>query len=74
MVIEDLLDKIDTGTSASKQDRSNRGKATVACVIAGLVVGLMVGYSKKWNLFYAAAGGAMIGGVAGAIFTPGSDK
>lgn len=68
--IDDILDKVNTGKDSSGKDRSNKSKAAIACVIAGIVVGLMVGSAKKWNLFYAAAGGGMIGGIAGAIFTP----
>lgn len=70
--IDEILDKVNTGKDSAGKDRSNRSKAAIACVMAGIVVGLMIGSSKKWNLFYSAAGGGLIGGVVGGILTPGS--
>lgn len=68
MILDQILD--DKPGKDGKRETSNRTKAGIACAVTGLVVGLMMGYSKKWNLFYAAAGGAVIGGAIGSIATP----
>lgn len=67
MFIDQLLDK---NEESGKNDKTNKTRAAIACGIAGLVVGLMLGYSKKWNLFYSGAAGAVIGGMAGSLATP----
>lgn len=68
MILDQLLDS--KPGKNGKTEASNRAKAGIACAITGLVVGLMIGYSKKWNLFYAAAGGTVIGGAIGSLATP----
>lgn len=70
MFIDEILEKVDSSKDSGSKDRSNRSKAAVACAIAGLIAGVALAQSKKWHLFYGAAGGAMIGGIVGALFVP----
>lgn len=74
MFIEDLLDKVDEIKNSDGSGNGPRTRSAFAAVIVGGVVGMMVGYSKKWNLFYSAFTGAFIGGVAGALFVPKAKK
>lgn len=50
-------------------DGLNKGRAAVACLIVGTLIGLMVGYGKKWNLIYSGGAGAAIGGAMGLLIT-----
>ena len=45
----------------------NTSKASVNGAITGLVIGLMVGYYKKYNIYASGLTGAILGGVATAI-------
>jgi hypothetical protein len=70
---DSLLEKID---EVKREDgtASPRAKSGFASFIVGGIVGTMVGYSKKWNLFYSAIGGAVLGGAIGSIIVPSTKK
>lgn len=70
MFVEDILDRVDQVKDKNGKDSGAKTRAIVAGVIAGGIVGLMIGYSKKWNLFYSAVSGSFIGGGLGAILVP----
>lgn len=68
--VSDLIDKIDDIKNDNNgNDGLNRTRSAFACMTVGAIVGLMVGYSKKWNLFYSIIGGGAVGSIAGAMFT-----
>jgi hypothetical protein len=69
----DNLDKIKNGSEDSG-DGMNKARAAFACGIIGTMTGLMVGYSKKWNLFYSAIVGGMIGVISASLFVPKDNK
>jgi hypothetical protein len=70
-MIDEILAKVDAVKSG---ERSPRARGTVASAIIGGLAGLMIGYSKKWNLFYSILGGAVTGTIVGAVFIPKSKK
>ena len=51
MFIEDMLDKVDHVNDADGKRVGAKTRSAVAGALAGCVIGLMIGYSKKWNLF-----------------------
>jgi len=68
MFVEDILDKADRIKNGQDDEHTARSRSAVACGIVGGLVGLMVGYSKKWKLFYSAIAGMAIGGLVGHAF------
>jgi hypothetical protein len=69
MYVDQILNKVD-GIKNSQGGPSYRNRSAFACMLVGGVTGLMIGFSKKWNLFYSALGGGLIGGVAGSLLVP----
>lgn len=67
MFVDDILDKADQIKDSKGRSAGPRTRSAVAGIIIGGIVGIMVGYSKKWNLFYSTVTGAVIGGAAGSL-------
>lgn len=67
-----LLDETKRIASESDdhKDGMSKKRATFSGIVIGGIVGLMVGYSKKWNLIYSIVGGAAIGGVISRVLSP----
>lgn len=74
MFVEDILDKAERIKNGQDNDHTARSRSAVACGIVGGLVGLMVGYSKKWKLFYSAIGGMAIGATVGHLFVAKTKK
>lgn len=72
--IESILDKVDQIKNEESDTATPRSRSGIAAIIVGGIVGIMVGASKKWNLFYSAIGGAVAGGVVGTLLVPKTDK
>jgi uncharacterized membrane protein len=70
-VIEDLLAKAESiKNEEGKNDGNNRTRSAFAGLIIGAIGGTMIGYTKKWNLFYSALTGAILGSGVTYVFTP----
>lgn len=68
--LSDLLDKgKELNNDDPGNDGLNRTRAAVACTLVGLLAGVMIGYSRKWNLAYAGLGGAGAGMLIGSLLT-----
>ena len=74
--VKNILDTVDKIKNGEEQpsDGLNRTRGAIAAVIIGSITGLMIGYSRKFNLFYSAILGGVIGGVITAVFTPNNNK
>lgn len=71
--IKTILDKVKSiGSTApgTHKDGTNKKKTALAAGSVGFVVGMMIGYSRKWNLFYSIAGGTVLFGVIGYLAAP----
>jgi hypothetical protein len=69
--IEDLLAKAESiKQEEEKNDGRNKLRSAFAGMIVGGITGLMIGYSRKWKLFYSIIGGATIGAAVTYVFTP----
>ena len=69
--IDPILQKVDQIKNEDKPVPGlSRTRSGVACLIVGTLVGLMIGHSRNWNLFYSAIGGGVVGGVVGTMLVP----
>lgn len=59
------------GTEPEKhKDGMSKKKAAFSGALVGIVIGLMASYTWKWNLFYGAIGGGIIGGSVASLISP----
>ncbi len=70
MYVDQLLERMGAVKDSNGSTNSEKIKSTAACAIVGGLTGLMIGYSKKWNLFYSFVTGAAIAGIIGSAFVP----
>lgn len=69
--IKTILDQVkNIGNPETHKDGTNKKRAAVAGGAIGLVVGTMIGYSRKWNMFYSIIGGVIVFGTLGYIIAP----
>jgi len=69
--IDQVFEKIDQIKNEDTTGEGiSRSRSGFASMIIGGICGLMIGYSKKWNLFYSAIGGSVLGGVVGTVLVP----
>lgn len=73
--VKDILSKVEEATKPdadnAKETPSNfKLRSSLAGAAVGGIVGLMIAYSKKWNMFYGVLGGAVLGGLIANLFTP----
>lgn len=72
---KDLLDKIKSNKGKSNSEIINeQTKGTYTGSAIGLLVGLYIGYSRKWSLLMSAGIGAIIGGLATRILIKPKDN
>jgi hypothetical protein len=67
---KEILDKVQVLKSKSDSMALKKTKGTIAGAFIGAGGGLIIGYTRKYNLVTSAFLGALIGGVASQILLP----
>jgi len=65
-----IMDKVKTLKSKSDSNALKKTKGTVAGGLIGMAGGLLIGYSRQYNLISSAFVGALLGGVISQLILP----
>jgi hypothetical protein len=67
---KELLDKITELKSKSDSFALKKTKGTITGAFIGMAGGLLIGFSRKYNLLSSAFVGALVGGVVSRVLLP----
>jgi hypothetical protein len=67
---KDILDKVKLLKSNSDSMALKKTKGTIVAAFIGMGGGLLIGYSRKYNLLSSAFVGALLGGVISQLLLP----
>jgi hypothetical protein len=67
---KELLDKISELKSKSDSYALKKTKGTITGAFIGMAGGLLIGFSRKYNLISSAFVGALVGGVVSQLLLP----
>ena len=67
---KELLDKISELKSKSDSYALKKTKGTITGAFIGMAGGLLIGFSRKYNLLSSAFVGALVGGVVSRLLLP----
>ena len=67
---KEILNKIKELKSKSDSDVLKRAKGTISGAFIGMAGGLILGLSRRYNLFSSALIGALVGGIASHLILP----
>jgi hypothetical protein len=70
---KDLLDKVSQLKSTSDTFEMKRTKGTISGAFIGMAGGLLLAYTRKYNLLTCAFIGALLGGVTAQVILPQSE-
>ena len=71
---KELLDKVAQLKSTSDTFEMKRTKGTISGAFLGMAGGLLVGYTRNYNLLTCAFIGALLGGVAAQVILPRNEE
>jgi hypothetical protein len=68
-----ILEKLKNTKSTSDNLEMKRKKGTISGALIGVAGGLLIGYTRNYNLLTSAIVGALVGGVVTTLILPKSD-
>jgi hypothetical protein len=71
---KELLDKLKNLKSNSDSYEMKRRKGTINGALIGVAGGMLIGYTRNYNLISSAIVGALIGGIATSLLLPKNDE
>jgi hypothetical protein len=67
---KDILDKVKDLKSKSDSFALKKTKGTISGAFIGMAGGLLIGYSRQYNLISSAFVGALVGGIVSQLLLP----
>lgn len=70
--VKQIINNVKTIGNSDDEHKDGLGKkrAAFSGAMIGIVAGIAIGYTKKWNVALSAIGGGIIGGLIAGILSP----